>query len=263
VAELAAQEQKGEGPARAAQRILREEEVNMAQERKLLLYVLVRLVGLDVLLGRLDAAEQDQRWAAEVAAEVPPESVEVKTVRWNEALLLHQRGALGRALNAAFEALDAYAAEKPSMSRVRLRSVVAEIVLDLAERYASGSPSRKDYLTMARTIIQDMGREARRLEDDCGRQMAELAAARLERLRGHGTKASVRRMEAVLEHVILRRPWDTALACQAHTALGRELQARGQGARARWAFGRACELALSQQAPGMCWYAHRKLLPPS
>jgi hypothetical protein len=123
-------------------------------------------------------------------------------------------------------AADIYARDGSTSMASRIEGVVAEIAMDLAERFRERRQpqAREASLMVAQVYAQRAVDLAGSDETDASRLMAEITHVRLERLRGTpGDRTSRLKDLATLGGV--RR--DVAIEAQAYTELGRECEISG------------------------------------
>lgn len=152
------------------------------------------------------------------------------SLNWIQAQVFRWLGQLGPALVTAMRAADDLMPIVPPDTSARSQLVVAEIALDLAERFSRGpgapfSIAHASYLDIASRYIQSAEDFTQQAADPIGEMVALLARRRWRRIdhRGDGDlsvfEAMARRAESLGDFSVVGR---------AFTALGDELRARGR-----------------------------------
>jgi hypothetical protein len=187
--------------------------------------VLARLAGFECLLGRFELASQHLNAARRLMRLAPDAQLELATVQWITALFDRLHNKPLRALDSALAASRVYGRLGDACSSNRLHSLVAEVSLDAAESIGRLGTSAAPYIAIADREVTTALHLARTLNDPIGFELALLAQARLQRLRGDNSNT-----QAQIERVIsmARRLQDAALLVQARSALAEELLAYGE-----------------------------------
>jgi tetratricopeptide (TPR) repeat protein len=223
--------------------------------------VIAAHASFQFMLGQFPSAVSALTRARVRAALTPATPLHQMTVDWIEALLQRWRGEPARALALAQRAADTLASSatlaRDVLSLGRIRGIVAEIALDLAERYPIAVDEHTRYVRLARRGLRDLSQIASGAGDDAGRVLATLGRARLDRV----TNRNVDRTRA-LERALRRARdlGDTALVTQALTALGHEFAARGESESARTCYRRALAQVDGTDLRAMGIFPRRALL---
>jgi hypothetical protein len=211
---------------------------------------IARLAGFEIMLGEYDVAAQLYDEAQVLAEAAPERPLEMADIHWGRALLLRWQRKPVPALEHARAASRLLVALDDRSGAGRMRSILAEIALDLAEASAAHSPNqRRDYyITLALSAAQEARQLTRDAQDTAGAGLAALAAARASALAGRNE-----RRVGMIEDVIRqgKRTEDSALRGQALTALGREYALAGYDARARGCFREAYDVLARADLPGL------------
>lgn len=185
--------------------------------------VLTSLAGMEFLLGRYAACEDLLDQTSDLyTQDSNPGALSAATVAWIRSLLLRWHGEPERAFTQALAAADIYDNEESSLSSGRIHGIVADIALDLAERFTESG--RESFLVLAQQHMTHAFHKADCTLDQTGRALALLTEARLSRLSDRATDRTSN-IEAVIR--LAAQTGDTPLSGQAYTALGYELASCG------------------------------------
>lgn len=224
------------------------------------LEAVLHLANSMFLTGQYDRAEQLLNRAAALIPRVPTNPKAPLYSAWMRALLLRWRGEYELALTYAMEAADGYALLGPSGMASRIRGIVGEVALDLAERCRNNhQPLACDaFLTLADTYIVSAIELA--ADDDQGatETMASITQCRFLLLKGEGESEG---RIAWLEELSQRgaEHQDSAIVAQAYTQLGREYEAQGDFEAARHWYQRALAALKESQMVALGIWAQRAL----
>jgi tetratricopeptide (TPR) repeat protein len=229
-------------------------------DAELTLDVLARAALIDWFRGDYEHCMQFADLAGRMLGKTTTTSTSAAAVTWLHALLLQSRGDLEAALRQALAAAEVYERLGPVGSCTRIHTVVADIALDLADRFAprgNHSSTAEAFITLAARYVSSALEFARSAQDDAGEGLALLASARLAGLRRDNVDRVV-----VLESVgwNAERLTDVALLGQTYTALGNELATQDQQDAALSCFRSAIHLLSTAGLSGLAWRARRTLL---
>jgi hypothetical protein len=196
-----------------------------------------------------------------LAATSPPPA-SAAAFKWLQALSLQLSGHLESALSQALAAASLYEGHHSAGSRVRIATVVADIALDLAERYVERDAGFVDttghaYLARATPFVENALTLARQTDDDSGEVLALLATARLARIK-HDNVDRLTLLESA--QWTAERLCDVALVGQTRTALGAELSSQGRSESALNCYREAMDVFAAKGIDGLGWRARRALL---
>lgn len=175
-------------------------------------------------------------------------------LNWTSALLARWAGQPGEALQYAMAAFDIIGVHGSALSRTRLRIVLSDTLLDLANSASSGP--RLHLLGNVEEHLLPALADARVSGDEPGEAMAQLAYARYLR--------ATRRYEDRLAIIAFaertaRRLNDLPLLGQALAATGDELMALGERDSSLHAYGEALDVLHKSQAPAYIAWTQRAL----
>lgn len=222
------------------------------------LEVVSQLAGFEFFLARYESAErllQEARGLAPLVAQAPEHRIVAATLAWLEAHLYRWRGQPELALRPAAAAAEVYTEASSPASAARSQMMVADVALDLAERFPDGM-DRYGMLRVARPHVQLGLRLARAAHDEIGQGMARLTQARYSRLAGRNEDRI-----ALIEQVArtAQQRDDEALLAQAFTALGDELAALGEEESALNRYREVLAVLDGSDVPALGIWAHRAL----
>jgi tetratricopeptide (TPR) repeat protein len=210
---------------------------------------LIQLNQLYFFSGKFVQAERVFRSARKVAqrASIPP--LRRGNLAWIEALFYRWQSEPGRALDAGMRALAVIDEHAPPLERARLRTLLTDIALDLAERDGSGAADGPSYhfLGVAESYMSAarIGLNAER--DPFALGLGKLADARLARL----TNRNVNRLATIdaVAHMAMDYGDSTVLG-QVWTARGDEYLALGQSGSARTCYQEAVDILTQARMQG-------------
>jgi tetratricopeptide (TPR) repeat protein len=218
----------------------------------------LHLAGSEWILGNDETCEQLLNHAAQLLQQAPGSELQVGLLAWTRALLYRWRGDLDQALIEGMRAAEIYTrAGAPNMAS-RIQGVVAEIVMDVAERYRDQAQPQAsaDFLTLAQGYAQRARDLAGTDETNASWIMAAITSVRLERLcdAPGDPAARVQRLTALAN----LRP-DVAAKAQAYTELGREYEAAGDRTTAIAWYQRAVAILVEHKMVALAFWARRAL----
>ncbi len=224
------------------------------------LEILVGLSGFEFLLGMYDAASEHLDEARRLATAAPESRLLSAAIEWTTALILRWRGESDKALRLAMAASDAYAALDVSGAHARVQSVVADIALDLADAMAlkhlpdaSGAFIQMAGPYAARAVTS--ARKERDVTDEAMALLTQVRYFRMSRYRAPRVPVIKRVTDTA------RQLGDIPLLGQAYTAMGYELEARGEIDAAIEMYQRALDVLKASDAVAMSvWPQRAKLL---
>lgn len=220
----------------------------------------LRLAGFEFLIGHYDRAGQLLDRAATLIPRVPQNTKAPFLLAWTRALLLRWRGEYELALTQAMEAADGYAIHGPPGTEGRIRSIVGEIALDLAERCQHNHQpvACAAFLALAEPYIIDAAALAASDDHTATEMMALITNCRLQLLKGEVN--SVERI-SWLEELAGRgaEKQDPAIVAQAYTQIGREYEAQGDIPAAKHWYQRALAHLKESQMAALGVWAQRAL----
>ena len=220
----------------------------------------LRLAGFEFLIGNYDRAGQLLDRAATLIPRVPQNVKAPFLLAWTRALLLRWRGEYELALTQAMEAADGYATHGPPGTEGRIRSIVGEIALDLAERCQHNHQpiASAAFLALAEPYIVDAAALAASDDHTATEMMALITNCRLQLLKGEGkSEERVTWLDELAGRGSERQ--DLAIVAQACTQLGREYEAQGDIPAARHWYGRAVAVLKESQMVALGVWAQRAL----
>jgi tetratricopeptide (TPR) repeat protein len=224
------------------------------------LEILVGLSGFEFLLGLYDMASGHLDDARRLVTAAPESRLLSAAIEWTTALILRWRGESDKALRLAMAASDAYAALNVPGAHARVQTVVADIALDLADAMALKHlpDASSAFIQMAGPYVTRALEIAHEANDVTDEAMALLTRVRYSRLaRRHTPRVPV--IKDVTETA--RKLGDIPLLGQAYTAMGHELQARGDIDAAIEMYQRALDVLKASDAVAMSvWPQRAKLL---
>lgn len=173
---------------------------------------------------------------------------------WAQALLDRQRGHFERALESATQTRHLYTQLGSPLSEVRIRFLCGNIALDLAERERASVRLAEDYVRFAQSCTAQTANTSGTL-DPSGQGLDMLLRARL----GRATQAPTVDPLKLIGDTICKaeKLSDSALLCQAYSALGEEQSARGQSLGAMNSFRQALDVAKLHSIPALATPAFR------
>ncbi len=222
------------------------------------LELLTQLGGFAFYSGRFDAAERllhEARTRTLLGSQIDSPRLTLATLDWLQALLYRWRNQPELALTPAQSAADVYIEIGSPPSAARIRAILADIELDLAERLPGGT-ARQRRITSAQDHLHLAIRLAREAQDTIGKQFVHLRAIRLDRL-VQRDQSQLRRIEHVLRAA--RRFHDEAVLAEALTCLGDELITQGQRASALDQYRQVIDVLAGTQIPAVGVWAQRAL----
>lgn len=220
----------------------------------------LRLAGFEFLIGHYDRAGQLLDRAATLIPRVPQNAKAPYLLAWTRALLLRWSGEYELALTRAMEAADGYAVHGPPGTEGRIRSIVGEIALDLAERSQRNHQpiACSAFVALAEPYIMQAAALAATDDHTATEMMAIITNCRLQLLKGEGKSAE---RIAWLEELAARgaEKQDPAIVAQAYTQLGREYEAQGDTEAARHWYQRTLAVLNESQMVALGIWAQRAL----
>lgn len=222
--------------------------------------ILTRLSSQDLLLGRYREARRLLRSARNLTSLVPDGDHIIGAIEWNLALLDRWRGEPERALRHGIAALAAYSTQGDSNNIARLRIVLADISLDLANVYIDDviTDTHDRLLTLAEPHLLYAQKALRLAHQPAAEAMATLAHIRYLRASRDTTVDRLATIELVIQEAVALD--DLTLIGQSLSARGDELVARNQVESSQYAYRSAVELLTQIGAPGLGVLARRALL---
>lgn len=224
------------------------------------LEALLRLAGYEFLIGQHDRAAQLLDRAAALIPRVPSNIKAPLLLAWTRAMLLRWRGEYELALTQAMAAADGYAVHGPPATAGRIRSIVGEIALDLAERSRSNHQplASAAWLRLAEPYIVH-GIELASADDEGGTEtMAAITQCRFLLLEGEGeSEGRIAWLDELAQ--LGAEHQDSAIVAQADTQLGREYEAQGDIEAARHWYQRALAVLKESQMVALGIWAQRGL----
>lgn len=194
--------------------------------------VRAELAGFEFFLGHYELAQHLTHEARLLLHHDISHTIEEATISWIQSLLDRWAGRPEQALEHARLAADVFTELGSPASAARIQTVLADTILDIAERIPTGS-ERERVLKRSWPHIQLALSLAKEAQDQPGLGPARLARLRYLRLRG----ADQPRLPTI-EHIarLGERLADEGLIAYAFTAMGDELLASGDrnGARAHY-----------------------------
>lgn len=191
-----------------------------------LIDVLLHLAGSEFVLGHYDDASQLLDQVERFFSRAAGTDLQLALLNWTRALLLRWRGLYEVALVHAMAAADVYASAGEPGSASRIQTIVAEIAMDLAERFRRQHQMQAcaSFLVLAEPYLQRAVDLARLNAIESSEVMALITETRLHVLLGHpgDRKPLLRRCASRA-----RQHQDNAVVAQAYTALGGEYEAVG------------------------------------
>lgn len=189
-----------------------------AQDTLFELDLLIQLNQLYFFSGRFTRAERVFRVARRVALRTTVPPVRRGNLAWIEALFHRWRSEPGRALDSGMAALAVLDEHGTLIERSRLRTALADIAMDLAER--AESPTRgvgPHFLALADSYLSEALPGLRAMDNPFAPGLGQLTSARLARLANHNVDR-LRMIDSV---------GNMAIAFGNHTVLGQVWTARG------------------------------------
>jgi tetratricopeptide (TPR) repeat protein len=222
--------------------------------------ILTRLSSQDLLLGYHREARRLLRSARSLTSRIPDGDHLIGAIEWNLALLDRWRGEPESALRHGVAALAAYSADSALSGLARLRTVLTDITLDLANVYVNDTmtDTHDRLLTLAEPHLIRALADARLADDPTAEAMASLAFMRYLRA---SRDTAIDRL-SMIESVIWQAEnlGDMTLLGQALTAQGDELAAQRQSESSQRVYHTAVNLLTRIGAPGLGVQARRAIL---
>lgn len=218
----------------------------------------LRLAGYEFLIGQHDRAAQLLDRAAALIPRVPGNVKAPLLLAWTRALLLRWRGEYELALTQAMEAADGYAVHGPPAMAGRIRSIVGEIALDLAERCRNNHQplASATFLALAEPYIVRAVELAAADDHGATETMAFITHSRYQLLKGEG-EGRIAWLEELAQRGAENQ--DVAIVAQAYTQLGREYEAASNiGAAVSW-YNKALAVLKESQMVALGIWAQRAL----
>jgi tetratricopeptide (TPR) repeat protein len=187
------------------------------------LLLMSRLAGFAYYMGMYEKAKQWIDDARKLISLAPQQATDIATLEWVQAHLFRVSGESERALPRAIQAAEVYELNGLSASTARVHTLVAEIALDVADRFAGGT-DRDAFLRLARAHARSAVRAAQAVGDENGLALARLTQVRYSRLRSINEDRSAPILEV---ERAAKRLQDIALLVQAVTAHADELAWQG------------------------------------
>ncbi|WIG61041.1 MAG: hypothetical protein OJF49_003789 [Ktedonobacterales bacterium] len=200
------------------------------------LHTLTLLAHYLFVLGKYEQVTDHITEARRLVQLVPESQLQAASIEWLAALLYRWSGQPDRALRYALAAAKVYSDLAPGAETVhdaKLRSVVAECALDIAESLAANEQPEQGqvFVRLAQPYVQQSLAIARNAlsesdaESEAVRGLLLLTSFRFERLAGERANHTAKYEQ--IERVG-RKIGDSSLLCQTYTALGQEWASRGE-----------------------------------
>lgn len=221
--------------------------------------ILLSLSGQEFLLAQFQSAAYYLTEARQHLHATRDQFRQSATIEWIVALLDRWRGSPASALPHALAAADMLAKVDSPASYGRIQTIVADVILDLAETMPDASYAKTNYLLLAEPHVEQALALARvhDARDEGGEALARLAYVRYSRLNG----TSNDRPQAIAEIVQLaERTHDMPLLGQAMTCMGNELASRGEEERAMHCYRAALDVLAEHEVPVLGIWPRRALL---
>ncbi len=224
--------------------------------------VLLELAASEFMVAHYEQSARHVDEARPLVGQVAGHQRQAATLEWLSALLLRWRGEPERALGPAMAAADVFAGLNAPAATSRIQSIVAEIALDIAESFPTGGDvqGRDAMLTLAGPYVRSAATLAREAGNASVEGIAVVACAQWERARRPETNV-IPTIEAVLRAA--EQCDDLPLRVQAVTALGQELEARGEHSSALKCYRQALDIVEKSEVPALGVWARRALLHAS
>jgi hypothetical protein len=219
------------------------------------LHLTTTMAVLRFYLGQYDKAEHLLDEARSLLPHVAHGGTEAATIPWVEALLCRWRGEPERALRPALAAAQVYGEAGDTGSIVRIQTVTADVMLDLAAAMPTGT-DHAAMLAMAEPHLMGAVDLAARTGDEHGAVLARLTAVRFRRMRGDQVDR-LRALDGLANTAGHLK--DDALLAQAFTALGDEWTARKERTAALSCYRQALAVLDGSDVPAMGMWARRAL----
>lgn len=228
------------------------------------LEAVLHLANSMFLTGQYDRAEQLLNRAAALIPRVPTNVKAPLYLAWMRALLLRWRGDYELALSSAMEAADGYAVHGPPGMASRIRGIVGEIALDLAERCRNNHQplACAAFLTLAEQyVVRAVELAAADSlsavdEQSAAETMASITQCRFLLLKGEG-EGRIAWLEELAQQGAAHQ--DAAIVAQAYTQLGREYEALSDISAARRCYRHALSALKETQVVALGVWAQRAL----
>lgn len=217
-------------------------------------HVLVDKAIAHFFLAQYPQAEECLRDARSLVPGFASDKTIEANLLWTRTLLERQRGHLERALDSAMQTRLLYAQLGSPLSEARIQFLCGNIALDLAEHFPESSRSAEDYVRLARSCTVKPARAAG-LQDPSGQGLDMLLRARLGRVAQASTVDGLELIVTTIRKATELS--DSALLCQAYSALGEEQSARGETLGAMNSFCKALDVATSYSIPALAVPARR------
>lgn len=217
-------------------------------------------LGLQLLwLGKYPNALRYVREARRLAALVPNSIGQQARIEWTLALILRWRHDPARALRHALSALNIYEVYGSPAEISRLRTVVADITLDLADSFTDdlAASSRTQLIPLAEPHLLHALAQSRIGEDKPAEGMAMLAYARYLRVTQNRNLDRMSPIEAAGQ--IALELGDLSLLGQAFTARADEMALREEMDSAKNSYRNALEVLSRGGAPALGMWPERAL----
>jgi hypothetical protein len=222
--------------------------------------ILLILTGIEFLLGSHDNCQNHLSDAAHTLSDGNLQPGADGTLHWITALEERLRGRLEYALAHAAAACEIYSELDVPTSTGRIQVVVAEIIMDIADRMPQGSYLDR-HIEEAGAHIDKALLETQSVADRSGEGLAVLARTRLSRLCRPISDDATSRVSSI-ESVIgtAKEFHDSALLCQAYTVLADELSARHEIQASATLYRQAIQVAEMGDVSALATSARRALL---
>lgn len=232
------------------------------------LHTLTLLAHYLFVLGKYELVTDHIAEARRLVQLVPESQLQAASIEWLAALLYRWSGQPDRALRYALAAAKVYSDFAPGAGTVhdaKLRSVVAECALDIAESLAANEqPDQcQVFVRLARPYVQQSLAIARNTlsasdaESEAVTGLLLLTSFRFERLAGERENHTAKYEQ--IERVG-RKIGDSSLLCQTYTALGQEMAWRGERESSLYCYRRAVDAQSRGDAVVWGVWARRGLL---
>lgn len=224
------------------------------------------LVGLGLQrlwLADYDEAEQLLLRAGGVL-HTTPEPVQavpqMARINWNLALIKRWQGKPRKAYRLAREALDVYEVTGQLNAVSRLRTVLADLLLDIAESYSTtlASTSLERLFRPAKSLLDQAMQESKEAGDTASEGMTLLSRARYLRATHDQNRDRMRPVETAGQMAI--GSGDLSLLGQAFAGRGDELALQGRYEAATTSYHNAIEILTKNGVPAMAKWPRRSLL---
>lgn len=217
---------------------------------------LLSVAAIELLLAQYERCIRHLEEARLLSARLPTNDSNTALIAWIAAALERWRGHPERAMAYATSACEALVGDDNLSNNGRILTLLADITLDLATGDAPTAPAHPRLARLARRHADRALTLARHASDKTGVHMARLTQARVQRLSGDEC-VQIPAIEDIMRYA--QHTGDTALLCQAYSALGDDFARRSESDPAKNAYRTALSIADQGEIPAYATFPRRQL----